>query len=92
MRVMDLPGWVPQPGGAYRPGDLIPLAAEEVTIEGVSRVMDNYVSFTCIFRGRPVSYDFWVSDQRLAAKVVKILKENIGETLLSIGVVNIPED
>jgi hypothetical protein len=33
MRVMDLSGWVPQPGGAFKSGDVFPMSAEQVTIE-----------------------------------------------------------
>jgi hypothetical protein len=50
---MDLTGWVPQSGGAYDSRhDAFPLAAEEVTVEKVLRVMDDNVSFTCIFNGK----------------------------------------
>jgi hypothetical protein len=52
MRVMDLPGWVPQSGGAHRPGDVFPISANEVTIEKVTRVVDKQVGFTCLFQER----------------------------------------
>lgn len=92
-RVMDLPGWVPQSGGAYDPHtDKFPVAAGEVTIENVHHVMNDHVTFTCIFNGRSVSYDFFVLDAKMAKKIAKILVNNRGKSLLSIGTMEIPAD
>ena len=92
MRLMDLPGWVPQSGGAHKTGETMLYAPEKVTIEGALRVLPGCVSFTCIFHGKAIGYDFWISDKKLAEKVAKILNDNRGKTLLSIGWIEIPED
>jgi hypothetical protein len=89
---MDLPGWVPQSGGAHKTGDAMLYPAEKVTIEGVSHVLPGCVSFTCSFQGKSIGYDFWILDKKLAEKVAKVLNDNRGKTLLSIGWVEISED
>jgi hypothetical protein len=92
MRVMDFAGWVPQSGGAYRGGDKFPISAEEVTIEKVLRVTEDHVAFTCDFGGKSVGYDFYVPDIRTAEKVAAILSANVGGTLFSIGILELPPD
>lgn len=91
-RVMDLPGWPPQSGGAFKPGEIFPQSSEEVTIERVLRMNDGHLLFACRFDGRSVFYDFPLLDEKTGAKVADILNDNIGKTLFSIGIVEIPED
>lgn len=91
-RVMDFPGWPPQSGGAYIPGDVFPLTAAEVTIENVVGVTDDHVAFTCVFGSRSASYDFFVPDEKTAKKVAKILTDNRRKSLSSIGPIKIPQD
>ena len=92
MRVMDLKGWVPQSGGAFKSGNVFPMSAEQVTIEKILRVMDDHVSFTCDFGGRSEGYDFFVPDKKTANKIAKILNDNVGKTLFSIGFMELPPD
>jgi hypothetical protein len=92
MRIMDLDGWVPQSGGAYRGGDKFPISAEEVTIEKVLRAMKDHVAFTCDFGGKSVGYDFYVPSLHVAEKVATILNANVGKTLFSIGAIELPAD
>jgi hypothetical protein len=92
-RVMDLPEWVPQPGGPTSPGETFPLATDQVTFERVIGVFgEHHLMFMCRFNGRSVSYNYPLLDPKTAATIANILNENIGNTLLSIGTIEIPED
>ena len=79
-RVMDLPGWPPDGGGAYGRGDIFP-SSQEVTIKEVFRVMENKITFTCSFGAKDLSYDFSAPDEKTAEKLAVILKANTGKTL-----------
>jgi len=91
MKIMDLPGWVPQKGGLRLVSAVSP-SAEEVMIEDVLRVMDERVMFTCVFRGTSAGYNFRVSDRKVAEKVAAILRDNERRTLISIGTIELPPD
>jgi hypothetical protein len=89
-QVKDLPGWIPQPGGAKSEGETFPTTADQVYIEQVIHVMDDHVIFTCKFNGRSVFYDFPLLDKKTSEKIMEILNDNRGKTLLSIGIIEIP--
>jgi hypothetical protein len=90
---MDLPGWqILTPGGAKSEGERFPTALDQVTIERVDRLMVDHVIFTCTFNGRLVPYIFQMPDKKTGEKIAKILNDNRGKTLLSIGVIEIPPD
>jgi chemotaxis protein CheY-P-specific phosphatase CheC len=91
-RIMDLPGWPPIPGGAHKPGDFFPTSTDQVTIETVLRISEGNVMFMCRFGDRSVGYHFFVADENTAKKVAAVLSGNIGETLLSIGMMELPPD
>ena len=98
-RVMDLLGWIPQPGGAKSKGDRVP-SADEVFIERVLRVFDDHIMFSCRFvdwstgkaEARSIFYDFPMLDEKTRPKIEEILTESTGKTLLSIGTIEIPSD
>jgi hypothetical protein len=90
LRVIDLPGWPPNPGGAKLEGETSPTALDQVTIERVDCVMVDHVIFISSFDGRLVPYIFQMPDKKTGEKIAKILNDNRGKTLLSIGVVEIP--
>jgi hypothetical protein len=90
-RVMDLPGWPPQPGGAFKGGDTFPQSTDQVTVDKYLNLVRNHVSFTCIWNGKPVGYDFTVPDEATGKKVQKILEANLGKKLFDIGFIEIPE-
>jgi hypothetical protein len=93
MTVSQLPGWIPQPGGPKSEGDRFPTTADQVTIERVIGIFgEHHIVFTCKFNGRSVSYDFPLLDAKSAPKIAAILNDNIGNTLLSIGTIEIPID
>jgi hypothetical protein len=88
---MDLPGWQSlNPGGAKLEGERAPTALDQVTIERVDRVMADQVIFRCNFNGRSVLYTFQTLDKKTSEEIAKILSDNLGKTLLSIGVIEIP--
>jgi hypothetical protein len=91
-RVMDLPGWAPQPGGSTKPGDFFPTSTDDVTIENVIRYANEHLMFTCRFRGASVFYDFPMLDEMTANKIATILKGHVGQTLTSIAFVEIPTE
>lgn len=92
MRVMDLPGWPPQAGDAYLPGDDFPISSDEVTIERVWVYANEHLSFACKFEGKSVFYDFPLLDEKTANKVGAILSEHKDKSLSSVAYVEIPED
>lgn len=91
MRVMDLPGWVRQPSGRTSESQIFPISADKVIIENVLGVMQDHVLFSCQFEGRSVFYDFPLLDEKNREKIVEILHENTGKSLLSIGSIEIPK-
>jgi hypothetical protein len=92
MRVIDLPGWAPQPGGLSSDGERFPTSAYQVTIERVIYVMEDRVIFTCGFECQSVFHNFRLLDLKTGKTIADILKDNVGKTLLSVGVIEIPED
>ena len=98
-RVMDLMGWVPQPGGAKSEGDRVP-SPDKVFIERVLKVFDDHILFSCRFvdwstgeaKARSIFYDFPMLDEKTRSKIEEILTENTGKTLLSIGTIEITSD
>jgi hypothetical protein len=52
--------------------------------------MADQVIFRCNFNGRSVLYTFQTLDKKTSEEIAKILSDNLGKTLLSIGVIEIP--
>lgn len=92
LRVMDLLGWPPIPGGARSEGERSPTSLDQVTIEAVTSVMLDHVNFTCMFHERPVSYSFPVPDKNTGEKVANILNDNRKGTLLSVATLEVPNN
>ena len=99
MRIRDLPGWVPQPGGARSTGELVPRPTE-VFIERVLQVFNDNLIFTCRFvdissdkpEGRSVFYSFPMLEKGTLRKIAEIINQHVGKTLWSIGDIEIPPD
>ena len=91
-RVMDLTGWPPDGGGTWAPGETFAISSEQVTIKGVVRIAGNRVDFSCTFTDKVVNYRFSVPDERTARRLGTILANSIGNSLFSVGMVEIPED
>ncbi|WP_263376039.1 hypothetical protein [Granulicella aggregans] len=97
MKVMELPGWPPEATGTFDPlrGATFAGTADTVYIERVIRATSDVLMFACSFNDgktaqHPVYHWNHLGDNAL--KVEKILHNNIGELLLSIGTIGIPED
>jgi len=95
-RVMDLAGWIPQPGGWKAEGDRVPNPGD-VFVERVVKVFDDHIMFTCkeiiddsTGEARSLFYDFWLLDEKTRPEIEEILSANVGKTLLSIGPLEIP--
>jgi hypothetical protein len=90
MKLRDLPGWPPDAGGAISRGDNFAIRPALVTIKDVQAVVKKLVTFTGMFDGRAVTYNYMAPDEKLAAKVAAILKANADKDLLSVGDADIP--
>ena len=91
-RVSDLAGWPPIGGGAYGRGNSFAISSEQVAVKEVVRIVDEHVTFTCAFEGNLLTYDFCAPNEETADKVGKLLKENSGKTLFSVGMLELPLD
>jgi hypothetical protein len=93
MRVMDLPHWPPDTGGAFDARNhRFAISSEDVVIERVTRISDRRITFVCSFEGRAHTYDFATPDARTAQKLKNILENNVGLTLFSVGTIEIPPE
>jgi hypothetical protein len=97
MRVMELPGWPPEAAGTFDPLSGVTFAgtADTVYIERVIRATPDVLMFACSFdNGKTAQHPLyhWKVLGDNALKVEKILHNNIGKLLLSIGTIEIPED
>ncbi len=90
MKLRDLLGWPPDAGGSISRGDRFAIRPGEVAIKDVQEVVKVRVTFTGMFDGRVVTYNYMAPDEKLAAKVAAILKANVGKDLLSVGDADIP--
>ena len=91
-RLMDLSNWGSGPAAAFKPGETFAVSLQNVTID---RVIPGPKSYLCIagrFNDRTVFYNVGPLDEKTLAKVAKIVDENRGQTLLSIGTAEIPPD
>ena len=93
-RVMDLPGWPPDGGAGYRNprGGIFAISLEQVIVKDVIRIVKSNIEFNCMFEGNSVNYFLSTPNEETAKKVGAILKNNIGKTLFSVGMIQIPED
>ena len=89
MLLKEYPGivphaWPPQPGGAFTPGQAFPVD-EKVMITRVFPALDEFVTFTCEFRGKQHSYDLQTSDNGMAKELSRLLERHVGKTLEKFG-------
>ena len=89
MRIRDLKGWPPEPGGAYRTSYTVP-SSEESMIEKVVSIFDDNVCFTGTANGNQHTYDFKAPNEEVALDLKKILESNIGRSVFSVGDVELP--
>jgi hypothetical protein len=92
MRIMDLPGWPPQPSGPFARGSVFPISTDDVYIERVVHHAHDTLMFACKFGKESVVYHFRLLDSDKANKVGEIIHAHIGDLLSSIAFVEIPPD
>lgn len=88
MQLHEYPGiaeWPPQPGGAYQRGDEFPMDVSTVVVTKVFPVVNEFVTFTCEFKGRLHTYDLQTADKETAAGLAYWLGQMVGETLDKFG-------
>lgn len=89
MRLVDLAGWPPSHGGAYRGNS--PNSPQEAMIEEVVSVIENgivfknVVTFICTFNGLPISYAFPAPNMPTAERIASILQNSVGKSLFDVG-------
>jgi hypothetical protein len=91
MRLRDLPDWPGGPGGARDWTYKVP-TNEQAMLNEVMPPRGNRVTFKCEFEGKPHTYDLEVTDAALAASIAKVLRENIGRSVMEIGELDVPEE
>lgn len=89
MKVRELEGWPPQPGGSYKTSYTVP-SSEESMIEKVVSVLDDNLCFTGTANGKQHTYDFKAPNEKVALTLKKVLEFNIGKSLFSVGDVELP--
>lgn len=90
MKVRDLEGWPPQPGGSYKTSYTVP-SSEEAMIEKVVSVVGDNVCFTGTANGNQHTYDFKAPNEKVALNLKKILESNIGKSVFSVGDVELDD-
>jgi|SRR5271165_4517836 len=88
MKLREYPGirdWPPMPGGAFLPHEPFPIDETSVVIAEVFPVINEFVTFTCDFNGRPHAYDLQTRDQSTAEGLAFWLTKLIGKTLDKFG-------
>jgi hypothetical protein len=88
---MDLINWPPEPGYAGGRGISAPLLGQ-VSVKKVIGTVGRRVSFDAAFERWEYHYFLESPDETTAKKLATILENSIGKDLLSIGMIEIPED
>lgn len=83
-RIRYLKEWPPQPGGAYGRGEILTAGTNESVLSKVHQRRGKELTFGCSFGGKEHSYDFKADNEKIAEELEKVLKANIGKTLLQI--------
>jgi hypothetical protein len=91
MKVSNLPDWTPSVFGITGPPSTVPTHPDKVTIKNVGLVTNDRVEVVGTFQGRDVRFNVQVPDKLTGEKVATILRDNIGQILLSLGQLEIPD-
>ena len=91
-RVSDLPNWGQGGAAAFKPGENFSVSLDKVIIESFVIGPKDYVTVAGKVDGRTAFYGIGPLDEKTLPKVAKIVDDNRGQTLLSIGTIEIPED
>jgi len=87
----DLPNWGQGGAAAFKPGENFSISLDKVIIASLVIDPKGYVTVAGKVDGRTAFYGIGPLDERTLPKVAKIVADNRGQTLLSIGTIEIPE-
>jgi hypothetical protein len=90
MRVRDLEDWPPEPCGVFKTTFVLP-KAEQAIIQKVLHMFDIWITFSCEFKGRDLTYDFQTLNEGMPPRLKVVLENNIGKSLSSIGEIELPK-
>ena len=81
--------WPPEPGGAFAPGTVFPIAGSDVLervfyYAPVGQARAN-VSLKTIYNGQYHTRDLLIDDSNLAERLASFLREQVGRTIADIG-------
>ena len=91
-RVMHLPNWGDGPAAAFKPGQTFAVSLGEVIIQRVIPAPRGYLGIAGVHNEKAAIYNVGPLDEKTLRKVAKIVEDNKGNTLLSIGTIEIPPD
>lgn len=91
-RLMDLPNWGSGTAAAFKPGDNFAISLDRVIIECIIPAPKDYLGVAGIFNKQTVFYNIGPLEEKEFAKVAEIVDKNRGQSLLSIGPIEIPAD
>ena len=91
-RVSDLPNWGQGGAAAFKQGENFSVSLDKVIIESFIIGQKDCVTVAGKADGRTTFYGIGPLDEKTLRKVAKIVDDNRGQTLLSIGTMEIPED
>jgi len=78
--------WPPQPGGAFDGHNPPPFPVnEKVMVTKVFPVVNEFLTFTCLFQGNEHSYDLQMVDTATAEELGRWLEKHAGKTLEEFG-------
>ena len=83
VKVRELKGWPPQPGGAYSPGAEIPVGGEGIVTEVY--LVDDRVTMKGTLGSTTHSYHFKAESKKIAEELYKLVKKNGGLSVARIG-------
>jgi hypothetical protein len=77
--------WPPGSGGAFAPrGHAFPQGID-IPIAAVGPVVNEYVACKCLYQGKPNTFDLELEDKATADRVADVIRQHLGETLITIG-------
>ena len=82
--------WPPSPGGAFGRGYVTPQDIN-VPIAEVGPVVNEYVACKCFYMGQPNTFDLPMEDKETAERAAAVIRQHLGETLMSVGELEVPD-
>jgi hypothetical protein len=88
-RVMSLPNWPPDPGGAT-PGRYISPSSEQAIIARAEpRIKDRLVTFVGTFEGLEHTYDYEAPSEEIASSLRRLIGGSVGKSVYQVGLLEV---